>query len=187
MALFKRLNPKGIDVVIDTLQRDLFIELTKKFGWKQYDCYDRAYRNRKGADKLPEVCTDGEEYKEVLFDDKLTVTSFFLAEESRRYNSEKFTYEQGVSMIFQANLSNLFPTVKHRPDEELIDNVIKAINNKFWENRLVEVVTGIEKVYESLKVNIDQEYVNDMGGYAMARFNFKMLYTNGNCKIQVLK
>lgn len=187
MGLNARINPQGVDVVIDRIQRDLFIELTKKFGWRDYDSYDRAYRNKKGNDKLPEVYTGNEEYKEVLFNDKQTVTSFWLVDEKRNYSATDFKFEQGISLIVQADLSKLFPSIKHRPDEELIDNVCKAIKNKFWQEKLIEIIQGVEQVYNTLKVDINEHSLNDMGSFSIVRFNFKVQYTNTNCSTQPIR
>ncbi len=67
--LFQRDCPKGIDTGIHELQRDLFIELTKR-GWERYDSYDRVYKNKRGEDKIPEAYVGKGEYEEVLFNDK---------------------------------------------------------------------------------------------------------------------
>lgn len=178
MGLFHRHDPKGIDYGIHELQKELFIELTKDAGWKDYDSYDRAYKNNKGSDKIPEVYIGKGEYKEVLYTDKETVTSFFLTDDKRTYDYEKYLWTQNVSIIFQANLSKLYPNVKHQADEEMIDTVRNAIKKKYWDNRLIEIITGIEKVYDSLKLSYDKKDFADMGNLGIARFNFKMFYSN---------
>lgn len=188
MGLNHRVDPVGIDICIDALQRDLFIELTNKFGWRDYDSYDRAYRNKKGNDTLPEVYIKKGDYKEVLFNDKETVTSFFLADEKRTYDDKQsYTFHQGVSIIFQANLKKLFPTISHRADEEMIDNICKAIKNKGWEGRFKEVITGVDNVYSSLKLSSDKRYSDDMSYFSIARFNFDMIYITTNCETKPIK
>src|ERR1035437_4055970 len=179
MGLIHRHDPKGIDVGIIEVQKELFIELTNR-GWTSYDSFDRAYRNKKGADKIPEVYTDNGEYKEVLINDTKTATSFFLADEKRTYDFEKCLYSQGISIIFQANTKKLYPNVKHQPDEELIDTIRQAIKKKYWENRLVQITTGFENVYNSLKLSYNNKDFADMGDFNIARFDFKMLYSNTN-------
>lgn len=187
MQLVHKENPVGVDAVIDKLQRDLFIELTVRFGWRDYDSYPRAYRNRKEGDTIPEVYTSNGDYKEVLFNDKETVTSFFLTDDKRTYEQGNSVFTQWVSIIFQANLAKLFPDIQHRADEEMIDNIFKALKNKNWEGKFVEVITGVDKVYESLKLSYDKKNFDDMGNFSIARFNFKMLYVNTNCETTALK
>ncbi len=187
MALIVKNNPQGIDAVINQLQTDLYNQLTNKFGWSNYESYHRAYRNAKGGDKLPEVYIGADDYKEVLFDDKFTVTSFFLADDKRSQDSKNGVFTQGVSIIFQANLSELFPNVAHRADEELIQEVIKAAKSRGWESRMDEVITGVDNVYASLKIASDKKYLDDMSNFFMVRFNFKMLYSITNCTISAIK
>ncbi len=179
--LFQREQPKGVDVGIHELQRDLFIELIKNFDWKDYDSFDRAYKNKRGEDKIPEAYIGKGEYKEVLYNDKKAVTSFFLVEDKRTYDYEKFLWTQNISMIFQVNLAKAFPKVKHQADEEMIDEIRNAIKNKYWDNRVTEIITGVEKVYDSLKLSYNKKDFADMGNYGIARFNFKMFYSNEKC------
>lgn len=177
----------GIDAVINELQRDLFLELTAKFGWRDYQSYYRVNRNRKGSDLIPEIYTGNGNYREVLFDDKCAVSSFFLVDLSRTYDPKKFVWAQDMSMIFQANLEKLFPDIKdYRPDEEMIDNIRLAIKKKFWGPRLKAVYTGIDKCYEGLKISGDRKYMDDMGKFAVCRFDFGMIYTD-TIKTQPIK
>lgn len=176
--LYQRENPKGIDFAIHDLQRELFIELIKKFDWRNYDSYDRVYKNSKGKDVIPEAYVGNGDYKEVLYNDKVAITSFFLVEDKRTYDYEKFLFTQNVSIIFQSDLEKLFPQVKHQPDEEMVDEIRRAIKKRYWENRLTEIITGVDKVYESLKLSYSKKDFADMGNYGIARFNFKMYYSN---------
>jgi hypothetical protein len=177
MALFQRENPKGIDQGIDILQRDLFIELVKQ-GWTSYDSYDRAYRNTRGSDKIPEIYIGNNEYLEVLMNDKRTATSFFLSDDKRTYDYEKLLWTQNISMIFQCNISKLYPDVLHQPDEEMINTIRLAIKSKYWDNRLSEIITGFENVYDSLKLSYNKKDFTDMADFSIARFNFQMVYSN---------
>ncbi len=186
MALFRRCDPDGVDKVIDSLQRDLFVELEKNFGWTKYDSYDRVYRNKKGSDIIPEAYIGKGEYVEVLLNDKINVTSFFLADEKRVYDYKKFVFTQTVSFIVQADLKKLFPDLKNRGDEKMIDDVWKAIGNIGWNSNTEEIVTGVEKVYDSLKLSYDKKYYDDMSRFSVARFNITMIYINNNCTTQAL-
>ena len=179
MGLIAKHDPVGIDAAISKQQRDLFLELTIKHNWRDYVSYHRAYRNRKDKDLLPEVYTENGEYKEVLFSDRETVSSFYLTDEKRTYDPKKFTWTQGASIISQANLSKLFCDIKHRADEEMIGNIRDAIGRKNWLPHLTDIITGVDKVYDSLKISNDKKYYDDMGSFSIVRFNFEMIYTNG--------
>ncbi len=60
----------------------------------------------------------------------------------------------------------------------MINEIRLAINKKFWDNRLTEIITGIEKVYDSLKVSYNKKDFSDMSDFCIVRFNFKMSYSN---------
>lgn len=178
MPCLRKKNPVGLDLVIDKRQWQLFKILELCDGWRNYDSWARAYRNRKGDELLPEVVIGNGEYREVLFDDKETVNSFFLVGEKRLYNYENGTYEQDLSIIFQARLDKLYPKVCGQADEELINTVRIAIKKMFWDNRLVNIITGVDNVYSGLNVKYDKKYYDNMSGYCVVRFDFKVLYTN---------
>lgn len=170
----------GVDWIIDLMQRHLFLDLTKRFGWRAYKSYPRAYRNEKNGDKLPEVYFEGE-YKEVLFDDAYAVSSFFLTDEKRTFDNPSGLWTHGVSIIFQADLDKLYKdckTCKGRQDEKLIQEVREVIKTRGRDNRLEAIITGVENVYQSLKVSYNKKNFDDMNNFTMARFDFKMVYTN---------
>lgn len=183
--LIRKKCPEGIDVVIDKIQSDLFTQLIK-YGWRDYRSYHRAYKNKNQKSVVPEVYDQRGEYIEVLFDDTFAVTSFFLAADKRNYDDTKFVFTQDVSMIFQANVKKLFPSILHRADEEMIDSIRRSINAKGWEAKFDAVTTGFEKVYADLKLDSEKAPLDDMGDFAIAKFDFKMIYTNTE-KINALK
>jgi len=178
MALVRRESPVGIDSVIDMLQCDLFLELTSNFNWFNYNSYARAYKNKRDKNIVPEAYIGNGEYKDVLFDDKKQVTSFFLTDEKREYDNKKLVWTQDVFLIVQANVGALYGKNCDRKDEKLIDDVRMAINNKFWTPRMDTIITGVDKVYDSLKLNYDKKYFDDMNDFVVVRFGFKMVYNN---------
>lgn len=175
--LNRKTNPVGVDLVIDKFQTDLYNELTKNVNWAGYESYHRVYRNEKGGDTLPEAYTTKGNYKEVLFDDRKSVSSFFLTEERRTYDNATGYYTQDLSVVFQGKLDKLYPSIVTRADEEMIQEIIFAIDRSYWRNRLKEVVTGIDNVYESLKLSTDKKHTDDMSNYSLCRFNFEITYT----------
>lgn len=175
--LVRKKCPEGIDLVVDRAQSELFVQLIK-FGWRNYKSYHRAYKNKIGKSVVPEVYDQNGDYIEVLFDDTFSATSFFIVDDKRYYDSDVFTITQDVSMIFQANVKKLFPAIKHRADEEMIDQVRRSIKRANWDVRFTGVTTGFDKVYEALKMPTDKAPLDDMGDFAIAKFDFKMIYTN---------
>lgn len=186
MGLISKECPVGLDTVIDKLQQDLFIDLTKRFDWRDYDSFPRIYLNKKGDDTIPETYLTSGEYAEVLFNDKKTVNSFFIADDKRTYSPLEFRWKQDVSIIFQANLSKLKPNVKGRADEEIINDIRISIYKKHWEQRLDSIITGVDKVYGSLKLSYDKKYFDNMSNFFIARIDFNLMYSN-NEKTQPIR
>jgi len=114
MSLVSKISPVGIDKAIANVQTRLYNYLTLTAEWLNYESYPRAYKNPLGEDTIPEVYVGGNEYEEVLFNDKFNVTSFFLVDDNVTNNNgpgEEATYTQGISVIFQANLAALYPSM----------------------------------------------------------------------------
>jgi len=186
---YLRSAPTGIDSVIDRFQRALFKDLLVNAGWTDHDIYPRIYRNKKGSEVIPEYYSGTGDYKEVRFNDKKVVVSFFLTDEKRDFNEKNGIWAQGVSIIFQARLDKLYKPVgsdtskkdvcgKERQDEKLIADVHRSLTRIGYDKYIQEVVTRIDNVYNTLKINYDRKAFDDMGDYSIARFNLKILYTN---------
>lgn len=186
MSLVQKISPVGIDTSIDTLQVELFNHLTNIALWTEYESYPRAYKNPLGDNTIPEVATDDEEYKEVLFDDNFRVTSFFLTEDNATSNSDG-VFNQRVSVIFQGILTKLYPLITtHRADAEMLDDVIKAFEKTNY--IVTNIITGVDNVYSDLDLrNKLKEHINltDMSQFHVLRVDFDVQYTY-NCKYSEL-
>jgi len=146
-----------------------------------YESYPRAYKNPLGEDTIPEVYVGGNEYEEVLFNDKFNVTSFFLVDDNVTNNNgpgEEATYTQGISVIFQANLAALYPSITHRADAELHDDIFKAFNS--FTTDVQGVSTGLDNVYSDVTVLENIEFT-DMSDFHVVKFNVNIDYLY-NCK-----
>ena len=181
----QRVNPLGVDYQIAMLQGDLYSSLTMNYGWTNYESYDRAYKNERAKEIVPEFYLSNRDYKEVLFDDKKNVTSFFLADDQRTYSKENLNFKQGVSFIVQAKLDKLLPLITHRADEELISQVINSANETGWGASFTDVITGIDKVYSDLKINRTKKNMDDMSNYFICRFDFELTYEMNKCNFSI--
>ena len=174
--LYKRCAPVGVDVSIGKLQEDLFIELTQE-GWEHYNSYPRVYLINKGTDKEPMNYFD-EEYSGVLFDDTMTVNSFFIAADERTYDGTQGVWKQDVSMIVQEQLDKLYSEGNDRMDEQLVNQIRQAIKARNWDMRLKGVVTGVEKVFKKFNIDYKGMATTDVGNYCVIRIDFTLLYDN---------
>lgn len=168
MALVLKTSPVGIDIVIQALQTYLYNNLTT---WTNYQSYGRAYLNESERGIVAEVYDSKGEYKDCLFDDKFNVTSFFMVDQSIDY-VEKGT--ANVSLIVQANLKKLYPSILHRADEELHNDVITHLRRRIDSGEMKGIETGLSNVYDKLK--IDNIKYTDISDFHCVKFDFVMNY-----------
>lgn len=189
MSLVSKISPVGIDKAVDTVQSKLYSYLTTTASWTDYESYPRAYKNPKGSDIIPEIYVGDNEYIEALFDDKFTATSFFLVDDNVTNNNgagDEAVYTQGVSIIFQVNLVELYPLIPHRADAEMHDDVFKAFNS--FDLEVDGFSVGIDNVYSDvslsglLKSNIE---LTDLSDCHFVKFDVNINYLY-NCKFNEL-
>ena len=180
MAKNQRINPVGIDKPInnflDYLYSRVKIEGVLVTDW---EAYDRVYKTQKNGGLVPEYFTGGVDYKEVFYDDRFSMTSFFVADDT--IETEGGDAIQEVSLIVQANLSDLYPSIAHRADEE-IRNLFMFLSQNYYNADLFtfnNVETGIANVYREF-VQRDIK-LDDMSKKHDFRLNYTVKYTPECC------
>lgn len=131
--LISRTNPMGVDWYIQALQtklHDVLIDadhLNLISTPEEYKAYGRAYRNKTDDGYIAENYEGGDEYREVYFDDTVSLLSFFGISSGIKAN------EADVHLVFFADLQKLAiknhdgDQVQHRADEELREMVRKIL------------------------------------------------------------
>lgn len=185
MATVLKTDPKGIDFIIDSLQKKTFTELTAVggIGWTDYESYHRAYKNPQSGSTIPEIYTTSGNYLEVLFDDTFSATSFVLSEDSRTKIDHE-VYAQDISIIFQAQLDKLYPSIDHRADEEMHADIVTAINAAGFQKDITEVTTGVSNVYSELSLTGDLSSLvslDDMSFFHVVKVDLTITYGFDNC------
>lgn len=177
MALIQKISPIGLDKQIDKFQSYLY----SKLDWLNYESYHRVYLNPDSNTRgsVPETYVGDGEYKEVLFTDKFSVSSFFL--KSGRETIDEGFITSEISFIVQSNLADLYPGITHRADEELKNDVIVHAQNYSDADsfRLIEVLSDVNDVYR--EVNHDQVLLDNMSFHHVVRFVFEVKYTEDCC------
>ena len=177
-------TPVGIDISIQAMQNLLFAQL--KNTWNitadQWDCYGRVERNidKESNDYIPEYLyptANGYEYKEVLLNDKMAVTSFFGAVLNTKYSNGSALAD--VSAIFMINLGIIRGgTLAENAREDLI----KLFKAKPMGFTLVGWQEGIENVFREYPgTRRDNLKLRDMYPWKSLRFNTQVLYSPLNC------
>ena len=182
--LIQKDNPVGIDALIQDMQKQMHDQLLLKWSLNTdvYNAYGRCYRNKTNDGYIAENYTGNNEYKEVFWDDNLSVISFYGTD-------GKADYAQGqtinVHQVFFINIKKVKPSITHRGDEEVKADIISVVKAGPYGLS----ITGFEQFTE----NVLREYPGsrrerrlaavDMHPLMCFRLNFKLLYDiDQNCK-----
>lgn len=174
-------NPVGIDARIDALQTHLHAYLLAKWGitTDQYDCYGRAYRNRRDYGYIPEKFKRGandKDYKDVLFDNSKVVTSFFGTGTETSMDGKMATID--VHAVFFTNLSVIKSALAHRGDEEARLDVMEFFRRGRYGFELTGQKTGVESVLSEYpgKAKDDMLAKCDIHPWHTFRFDLRCTY-----------
>lgn len=152
MSLITKIKPVGVDAYIDRLQRKMYTVLKEKWSIAddvQFNCTPRCYRNQLDAGYVAELFIGGitgNDYKEIYFDDTISVTSFFGLATEENINADNSNIAT-VHLIFFVNLKKIKPGTD-RNDLE-VRNDVEQIVNTYGAARgflLTKEITGIENV-----------------------------------------
>jgi hypothetical protein len=182
--LILKTDPVGIDVPIHQLQSLLHNKLVQQWNVpnEKYKAYSRCYRNNDGDNGYIAENYEGDgEYKEVYWDDALSVVCFFGIGSSIRHDYVKEL--ASVHLIFFVDLAKVKPAILHRADEEARKDVLNAIGPGRFGFDYSGYELGIENVlrdYPGSRRNNRLKAV-DMQTVHCFRLNFKLLYSINNC------
>lgn len=139
MALFEKQNPVGIDKQIQKLQNQIYTGL----GFTNFDGYGRAYLLKNTEDKVVPhhyVAGSNGEYQEILYNDEINGHFFFLdSSETKPFSGVHVETE--VSIYFFLNLEKLKPSITHKADEEIREQIM-GILERFRYFQFTNMVKG---------------------------------------------
>lgn len=176
--LVRKQNAIGLDYEIDLIQKSIYNYLTTKKGYTNYESYPRAYINEHKGNSIPEYSTDKKDYIELLFNDKFSITSYFIIQDNREYiNGQHFEVEGSV--IFQANIKELYTSVSHRADEEMNKDCFNAVKKALRGLDITNMVTGKDNVYSDFSFDENtRQRLNtiDLSQNHVLKINFTLKY-----------
>lgn len=169
-------NPKGIDVSIQALQTKMFTYLSTLWSLDvlspDYSCYDRCYRNQTKDGLVPEVW-NGNDYKQVFFDDKTKVQSFFDLSPNIQVNSNGNNVAS-VYLIFMVNLEIKGKNI--RPDEEIRQDVQSFLSSNPFGFNLNSISIGLDNVFSDF--NASKIKYRDMNPLHCFKFTLEKTYNH---------
>jgi hypothetical protein len=127
-------KPKGIDAPVQLLQTYLFRQVTHELqlAAADYECYGRIYRTKRDNLTVPEAYIGGNEYREVLFNDKTAIQSFFDVGDIIKSDLNTH-YTAKVSLYVQMRLDKIvaFMDNSYRMDEDARTLFQRITDQKF--------------------------------------------------------
>lgn len=172
-----RQNPVGVDKLISSLQKKLYAELPGLWDIEEskYNCFARCYRNQtKTGEYMAEVFDGGTEYREVYFDDNVSVTSFFgISQEARIAADNMMTAD--IHLIFFVNLGKIKPDDDRNDQEARID--VQRIVDHFGMSRgfsITKQVLGLDKILAEYPGTRKEEGLKFKDQHPLHAFRFDM-------------
>lgn len=182
-------TPVGLDVQIRKLQEKLHPRLMELWGMdkddpeqnKLFQSYPRCYRNKKNQGYIAELYIGKNEYKEVYWDAKYNVVSFFGVGDIVKHGSA--TDIADVHLVYFVDLNRIKPGILHRADEEARLDVINLIGKYSFNFKYTGYETGINNVLREYPGSYRDNRLNavDMHPVHCFRLNFSLSYNRNNC------
>ena len=168
-------TPVGLDKVIQSLQDDL-AGLATTWGISNYNCYPRCYVNNSQDGNVVEYF-DGTEYKQLTFNDRVDVESFFFETgTSQSVDGNPRIQVAPVALVFALNLENVYPLLSHRADMEVRRDILHTVQGNV-DARYIQV-DGVaitpQEVFAGLR-DFLEDY-NDMQPRHILRFDLQITY-----------
>lgn len=157
MANLNKINPVGLDVIIDNIQSVVYslgskwnIELD---GYPRCDILQKEFNNSKV--KTIEAYLGNNEYSgSLIFSEENKF--FFLSGESVDRVSGDY-YKTTIELYFMVNLKEIYPNIQHRADEEVRVDVLNILNSISGIN-VVKIESNSDKVFARFNNRISQNY-----------------------------
>ncbi|MFA5652411.1 MAG: hypothetical protein WC933_03530 [Candidatus Paceibacterota bacterium] len=168
MAVYSQTNPKGIDLRIDRIQRDI----ERRLDWTNFDIYGRLYANERDGKKVIEAHISNNDYKEIFIDDKKTAVIGFLVGENRSgFNIIKVP----VQLICSCMLNKIYDSTE-RKDEYVLLEMLKLIEKHTHYPNEKQVKTKFSEVFAN--TDISRIKFRDMHPWFNFSIEFDLIYKN---------
>ena len=183
MAIVSKTNIKGVDVVVNYLQEYAYAYLISYWdNAAVYTSYPRVNKNYREDNTIPELSIDNKDYKEVLHNDKISVSSFFVVNDTAVYNSLEERVKQNISIIFQCDLDSIYGS-SERLDEVFNSDVLSVFAKE--DNYItgdITITTGVDNVYSDFTISgelKDKIKLFDMSSTHVVKLSFDVIFDDG--------
>lgn len=172
-----RTNPVGQDWYIQQAQTFLYNQLLIKWSMvdAEYQSFGRCYRNKVNDSYVAEAYTSNGEYREVYWDDSLKAISFFGCGERAEIQSGN---KIQIHLVFFVNLSKIKPSILHRADEEVRQDVTAIMGQNIFNLHYTSQELWLENVLKEYPGSRrdDRLKVVDQHPIHCFRLNYTLFY-----------
>lgn len=154
MPNYIKTNPVGLDKVIDIIQKRLYDKLTPLWNIK-LEGYPRCYEVKRAKKVTVEHYKGKGEYESLIHSD--TNKFFFIVKDDIKQVSYT-TYNAVIELYFILNIQDCKPSIHHRADEEVRNEVINVLSTIGVADALKTIIIDTPSVFRGY----DYELLNDM-------------------------
>jgi hypothetical protein len=190
MAIVSKTYRDGLDKVVNILQNKFYPRLLGFWDASAvYTMYPRVNKNYKNDQLKPFLSLDNKDYKETLYDDRVSVNSFFIGDDVSEWEYSNQQIRREVSIVFQANLDALYSNAE-RIDEAFNNDVLRVLKqpNGYIVGD-IQIAEGVDQVYNDFSITSEFKEklkLDDIGKRHVVKFTFEVIY-DLNCEKRVVK
>jgi len=165
-------NPKGLDVLIYSVQKKLYDGLTALWSGIELTGYDRCYLANRNGFKSIDYYVSANEYQNLVVAEE---NKFFFTAENDIEKVGNLYYKTAIDLYFILNVNEIKPDIIHRADEEVRQDVLNVLNT-IAEIEVNNIIINIDKVFN----RFDFDYVDDMQPYHVFKIRLDTMQYNIN-------
>lgn len=166
MANHTKIDPVGLDAVIGKIQTRLYNKLSAVWSAK-IEGYPRCYEVKRNKLTTIEHFLTENEYESLIHSDNNKF--FFIVKKDIRQVSFT-TYNAMIELFFILNVRECKPSVKHRADEEVRNDVILALSGIGAADSLKTIIIDTPSVFQGY----DFSLLNDMQPFHCFKVEFEI-------------
>ena len=171
-------NPVGIDFQIQAMQNLFINKLWTDVSAPKKQFNHRVFKNEKNGEVYPALFNDStNDYKNVIFNDRLSVLSWFdVVDSTNSFNSNQAT--QTVGVFFAVNLKDIYPNLSHRAVEEAHRDALSILSMRPSNFVITELISNKDAYGD---FSVDNLKAFNMQPWHVFRYNCNVGFTF-NCK-----
>jgi hypothetical protein len=150
--LNRKENPIGLDFIIDQTQKRLYDKLTSLWD-VNIKTFPRCYVLEKEEIRSIQHYQGNNEYSGSLIESEDNKFFFTAEDDQERINNIQFKTK--VQLYFILDLKSIYPNSKERVDNQVLIDVVKALDSCSGFDSKINIVTDYQSVFEGFDYDFD--------------------------------